>query len=73
MNKLSICCKAEMIYLGCGKNSLFSWALGDLYHYVCSKCGTIEWSTEKEKSKYKWYKYDTQKLRKLLKIELGGS
>lgn len=66
MKKLSMCCHADLIYLGCGRNLLFSFALGNLYHYCCSKCGTIEWSTVKEKCKYKWYKYDIAKLRELL-------
>ena len=70
MNKLSMCCKQDMIYLGYGKNTLFSWALGSLYHYCCCKCGNIEWSTTKDKCKFKWYKYDTQELRKLLKVEV---
>lgn len=47
MNKLSMCCKEDLIYLGYGRNTLFSFALGNLYHYCCSKCGVIEWSTQK--------------------------
>lgn len=66
--KKSMCCAEDLIYLGYGKNTLFSFALGNLYNYCCSKCGTIEWSTEKEKCKYKWYKYDTKKLRELLGV-----
>ena len=62
----SHCCNEDMIYLGKGKNTIFSYALGELYHYCCSKCGKIEWSTEKEQCKYKWYKYDADKLKKLL-------
>lgn len=70
MNKLSMCCKADLIYLGYGRDTLFSFALGNLYHYCCSNCGVIEWSTQKDKCKYKWYKYDTGKLRKLLGLEI---
>ena len=69
MNKLSMCCNKDLIYLGCGRNTLFSWALGDLYHYCCSQCGTIEWSSVKNKCKYKWYKYYKQKLKDLLGIK----
>ena len=36
------------------------------YNYACSKCGKLEWSTEKEKCKYKWYNYNKDKLRKLI-------
>ena len=67
MNKLSMCCKADMIYLG--KNSIKSpitQLLGDIYNYCCHKCGCCEWTTIKEKSKYKWYKFDKEKLKKLL-------
>lgn len=67
MNKKSMCCKADMIYLG--KNSIKSpitQLLGDIYNYCCHKCGRCEWTTFKEKSKYKWYKFDKEKLKKLL-------
>ena len=70
MNRLSMCCKEDLIYLGYGRNILFSFALGNLYHYCCSKCGCIEWSTQKYKCKYKWYKYDIGELRKLLGLEI---
>ena len=65
----SICCKADRIYLGRGNSLIFSVMLGPLYHYCCSNCGGIEWSTEKEKTKYKWYNFDRDKLKKLLKIK----
>ena len=70
MNKLSMCCKEEMIYLG--KNDIrtpIQSVIGDTFNYCCSKCGRCEWSTEKEKTKYKWYKYDKERLRKLLNIK----
>lgn len=68
--KKSMCCNKDMIYLG--KNSIrtpIQSLIGTTFNYCCSKCGRCEWSTEKEKCKYKWYKYDTQKLRNLLKID----
>lgn len=67
MNKKSMCCKADMIYLG--KNNSEAQivkVIGDIYNYCCSKCGRCEWTTIKEKSKYKWYKFDKEKLKKLL-------
>lgn len=36
------------------------------YIYACNKCGKMEWSTEKERCKYNWYKYDKDKLKELL-------
>ena len=62
----SMCCKADMIYLGKGKGPINVF-LGGVYTYCCSKCGMIEWSTEREQTKYVWYKYDSDKLSKLLK------
>lgn len=70
MNRLSFCCNADMIYLG--KNNIrvpIRGVLGDTFNYCCSKCGKLEWSTEKEKCKYKWYKYDKEKLKKLLEVD----
>lgn len=65
--KKSMCCNVDMIYLG--KNNIhapINQVIGDTYNYCCSKCGICEWSTEKEKCKYKWYKFDKEKLRKLI-------
>lgn len=59
-----------MIYLGKSQRNQLTSFLGDTFNYCCSKCGNFEWSTEKEKCKYKWYKFDKDKLKKLLK--LGG-
>ena len=57
MNK-SHCCNDDLIYLGKEtKNSIFKF-LDGVYLYACSKCGNIEWSTDKLKVKYKWYKLD---------------
>ena len=64
MNKLSMCCNADMIYCGKGKSPIMIFV--GAYIYCCSKCGRIEWSTAKEKCKYKWYNYDTNKLKELL-------
>ena len=66
-----MCCNENMIYLG--KNSIkapITQVIGDTYKYCCSKCGKCEWSTEKVRCKYKWYKYDKNILKKLLKV--GG-
>lgn len=64
--KKSMCCNENMIYLGKSKKPKypFEFYIGT-YWYCCSKCGKLEWSTYKEKTKYKWYKYDKEKLRKL--------
>lgn len=65
--KKSMCCNADMIYLG--KNNIhvpITQVIGNTYNYCCSKCGNCEWSTAKEKCKYKWYKFDKEKLRKLI-------
>lgn len=37
------------------------------YIYCCYKCGKLEWSTEKEKTKYKWYQFKKEELESLLK------
>ncbi len=68
MLKKSRCCSEDMIYLGKGIKTIFSYVIDTSYHYFCSKCGNIEWSSVKEKSKYKWYKYDKEKLKSLLKL-----
>ena len=63
-----MCCNENMIYLG--KNTIktpITQLIGDIYNYCCSKCGKCEWSTEKERCKYKWYKYDKNSLKELLK------
>ena len=63
-----MCCNENMIYLG--KNTIkapITQLIGDIYNYCCSKCGKYEWSTEKERCKYKWYKYDKNSLKELLK------
>ena len=67
MNKLSMCYNVDMIYCGKGKSPIMIFA--GAYIYCCSKCGKIEWSTDKEKCKYKWYEYDKNKLRELLGLE----
>ena len=69
MNKKSMCCKQDMIYLGKNyhPNVLILFERPN-YIYACSKCGNLEWSFNKEKCKYKWYKYNKDKLKKLLKI-----
>ena len=65
--KKSMCCNEDMIYLGKNNiNSPITQFLGTTYNYCCSKCGNCEWSTEKEKTKYKWYKFDKDKLRRLI-------
>ncbi len=61
-----MCCKENMIYLGSGFDNLFSFAVGKIYLYACSKCGKLEWLSFKEKSKYKWYKYDSSALKNLI-------
>lgn len=68
--KKSMCCNKDMIYLGYSTKDILSFALDKVYNYCCSECGNLEWSSEKDKCKYKWYKYDTQKLRDLLKIRI---
>ena len=70
MNKKCVSCKGDMIYLGIGKNAILNFVLEKFYYYVCSECGSIEWSSVKDKCKYKWYRYDTQKLKDLLGIKI---
>ena len=65
--KRSICCNKDLIYMGKGEGPIHIFT--GAYIYCCSKCGKLEWSSEKEKCKYKWYKYDKEKLRTLL---MGG-
>ena len=68
--KKSMCCNADMIYLG--RNNMrvpISQVIGDTYNYCCSKCGSCEWSTSKEKAKYKWYKFDKDKLKQLIGVD----
>ena len=68
--KKSMCCNADMIYLG--KNNMrvpISQLIGDTYNYCCSKCGSCEWFTSKEKTKYKWYKFDKNKLKRLIGVD----
>lgn len=65
--KKSMCCNADMIYLG--RNDMrvpITQVIGNTYNYCCSKCGSCEWSTSKEKTKYKWYKFDKNKLKGLI-------
>lgn len=70
MNKISMCCGVDVIYLGMNnKNTPIQSYIGNVYNYCCSRCGSLEWSTKKEKCKYKWYKYDKAKLKKLLGLE----
>lgn len=65
--KKSMCCHEDMIYLGKNNmNTPITQLVGDIYNYCCSRCGSCEWSTEKEKVKYKWYKFDKDKLRRLI-------
>lgn len=71
--KKSMCCNENMIYLGKTNNYhkfILSFSLPIVYLYCCSECGNIEWSSYKEKTKYKWYKYDKQKLKKLIKLQI---
>ena len=62
----SHCCNADMVYLGTGKGPINVF-LNGVHNYVCTKCGMLEWNTEKQPSKYAWYNYDKEKLKKLLK------
>ncbi len=52
--KKSMCCNEDMIYCGKGKPPIMIFV--GAYIYCCYKCGKLEWSTDKEKCKYKWYK-----------------
>lgn len=70
----SHCCNADMIYLGKNDTTVpIQSLIGDTFNYCCCKCGKCEWSTIKEKSKYKWYKFDKNKLKELLNLDLGGN
>lgn len=66
--KKSTCCNEDMVYLGKNQKPKYSsdFYIG-IYWYCCNKCGKLEWCTDKEKTKYKWYTYDKEKLRKLIK------
>ena len=61
-------CNSDMIYLGSHEGPI---KIGPVYNYVCINCHQIEWSTAKEKSKYKWYKFDKEELKKILELEEG--
>lgn len=62
-----MCCKADMIYLGRNNIHLpITQLIGNTYNFCCYKCGGCEWSTEKERSKYKWYKFDKYRLKQLI-------
>lgn len=68
----SHCCNANMIYLGKNNTRVpIQSLIGNTFNYCCCKCGKYEWSTIKEKSKYKWYKFDKDKLKELLNLDLG--
>ncbi len=68
--KKSMCCHEDMIYLGKNNmNTPITQLVGDIYNYCCSKCGNCEWSTKKEKTKYKWYKFDKNKLNRLIGVD----
>lgn len=64
--KLCDKCNSDTLYLGKGKAPL---NIGLVYTYICVTCNNIMWQTFKEKSKYKWYKFDKEKLRKMIKGE----
>ena len=64
--KKSTCCNEDMIYLGKSNFQVMKALIGDTYNYCCTKCGKLEWSSFKEKSKYKWYKYDSSALNNLI-------
>ena len=69
--KKSMRCKSDMIHLG--KNAIkapITQTIGYMFNYCRSKRGKCEWSTEKEKSKYKWYKFDKRELEKLINGKL---
>ena len=63
--KKSMCCNEDMIYMGEGISPIAK--IIGAYIYCCYKCGKLEWSTEKEKTKYKWYHFKKEKLESLLK------
>ena len=61
-----MCCNEDMIYLGKSNFQDMKALIGDTYNYCCTKCGKLEWSSFKEKSKYKWYKFDSSALKNLI-------
>ena len=67
--KKCMTCKSDMIYLGLGKSTILNFALEKTYMYICSECGSAEWSSEKERCKYKWYKFDRDKLEELFNMK----
>ena len=50
----SMCCNADKMYLGKGEGPI-SNVLGGIYITCCTKCGRLEWCTERENVKYNWY------------------
>lgn len=65
--KKSMCCNQDLIYLGANYHpNMIAIQLAPLFTYCCSSCGKLEWSTVKEKCKYKWYKYNKEKLKELI-------
>ena len=52
----SMCCHEELIYLGANydPNVLIMFE-GPNYIYACSKCGRLEWSSDKRRTAIKWY------------------
>ena len=73
--KKSMCCNADLIYLGKNNHpNIKALNLTPMYIYCCSECGNLEWSIgEKSKVKYKWYNYDKDKLKDLLNGKIIGS
>lgn len=67
--KKSMCCGDEMIYLGKNRRGFLTPCKEGFYNYCCYKCGSLEWSTSKEKAKYKWYKIDKEKLKEILRVK----
>lgn len=67
--KKSMCCNEDMIYLGKSSRGLLTPYIGEIYNYCCYKCGSLEWSTFKEKTKYKWYKIDKEKLKEIIGVD----
>ena len=65
--KKSMCCNKDMIYLGKGRGPIMIFM--GAYIYGCSQCGKLEWSLNKEKCKYKWYKFNKKQLKQLLRLE----
>ena len=69
--KKSLCCNEDMIYFG--KNyhpNVMVLFKKPNYIYCCYKCGKLEWSFQKEKCKYKWYKFSKEELKSI--VERGG-